>query len=376
MNATTKVQHNANERIITSWDSSPQQPQRRRRFIVAVVVLVAVLIAVTAVAGICGTGRCSSPTTDPARAATDPARAGIILSYINSITLSGRTLTYPNGSTAEERAVQWLIDDDLDTAVNDKQSLRQRYVLGTLWYLEPAPTTGFGSANDYHATSWTTHRDECDWLNVECDGNRRVTGLHLWSKYVRGQLPYDLGLLTDLTALVLWDNQIFGTIPSSLGALTALTDLSLSRNQLSGTIPSSLDTLAALYILFLDDNQLNGTIPSSLGTLTTLTYLALTDNQLTGTIPSSLGTLTALTSLGLEINQLSGTIPLSLVALTALRSLFVFSNRLVGTMPFCSLDQTLEILEADCAEVNCSCCTGCCPAAFGNIPVSLYSCED
>jgi hypothetical protein len=303
MKAATKVHHSANERIITCWDSSPQQPQRRRRFIVTVVVLVAVLIAVTAVAGICATGRCSSPTTDPARAATDPARASIILSYINSITLSGRTLTYPSGSTAEERAVQWLIDDDLDTAVNDKQSLRQRYVLGTLWFLEAAPTTGFGSANDYHATSWTMHMHECDWLNVECD-------------------------------------------------------------------------LTALDTLTLDGNQLNGTIPSTLGALTILTYLALSDNQLSGTIPSSLGTLTALTSLSLDINELSGTIPSSLVALTTLRSLFVFSNRLVGTMPFCNSDQTFEILEADCAEVNCTCCTGCCPVAFGNIPVSLYMCDD
>jgi hypothetical protein len=54
---------------------------------------------------------------------------------------------------------------------------------------------------------------------------------------MRGQIPHDLGLLTDLTDLNLDDNLLFGTIPSSLGALTALTSLYLNDNQLVGTMP-------------------------------------------------------------------------------------------------------------------------------------------
>jgi hypothetical protein len=53
-----------------------------------------------------------SPTPPP------PARVNSILRYINSITLSGQTLFYPPSTpgTAEERAVQWLIEDDVNTA--------------------------------------------------------------------------------------------------------------------------------------------------------------------------------------------------------------------------------------------------------------------
>jgi hypothetical protein len=283
-------------------------------------------------------------TTMPTNRAT--ARADTILSYINSITLSGRALTYPSSSTAEERAVQWLVEDDLGTAMEDEQSLRQRYVLGTFWFLQ---TTGhFGT--DSHATTWASNLDECEWLDVECDSNGRVTALELYTKNVRGQLPYDVGLLTDMTTLSLSVNELSGTIPSSLGALTALNELNLWENQLQKTIPLSL------------------------GSLTELTVLDLGSNQLSGTIPSSFGALSALNGLLLNGNQLSGTIPLSLNALRSLTTLWLHDNQLVGTMPFCNANQSFDDLLADCAKVSCTCCTECCPLAFGNIPGSEY-CE-
>jgi Leucine-rich repeat (LRR) protein len=267
---------------------------------------------------------------------TAAARAGIILPFINDITLSERTLTYPsNNSSAEERSVRWLVEDDLGTAVDDKQSLRQRYVLGTLWFLQSS-TTHFGS--DCHANTWTTDIDECQWLHVYCDGNGRVTELALYApnEYVpkiRGQIPDDLGLLTALTNLELYGNALTGTIPSSLGALTAMTSLLLHTNQLNGTIPSSLGALTALTGLHMGFNALTGTIPSSLGNLTALNSLTLYYNQLNGRIPSSLGTLTALMELAMDNNKLTGTIPSSLGALTALYYLTMNNNALTGTIP-------------------------------------------
>jgi hypothetical protein len=352
--------------------------QRQRCCIVFVAALLNIAAAVAA--GICGTVRCSSPTPSPVPPPVPPitataraARADTILPYINGITLSGRTLKYPSSSSsAEERAVRWLIEDDLGTAVDDELSLRQRYVLGILWFSQPtSPTTyGFGSAK--FATTWTTNMDECEWFEVGCNGNGRLTNLNLWYDNVRGQIPDDLGLLTDLTTLQLGGNQLSGTIPSSLGALTALTSLSLYNNQLVGTITSSLVALTALDDLSLGNNQLSGTIPLSLVALTALDDLSLGNNQLSGTIPLSIGALTALTWLSLGDNQLSGTIPSSIGALRALSSLWLNDNQLVGTMPFCNSDQSIEYLVADCAKVNCTCCTHCCPTAFSNIPVFEY----
>ncbi len=69
-----------------------------------------------------------------------------------------------------------------------------------------------------------------------------LTDLHLHD--VRGTIPTELGLLTQLTSLDLSGNQLNGTIPSALGKLTQLTALRLSGNQLNGTIPSTIGKFA------------------------------------------------------------------------------------------------------------------------------------
>jgi hypothetical protein len=64
--------------------------------------------------------------------------------------------------------------------------------------------------------------------------------------------------------------------------------LSLSENQLTGEIPSEIGNLTNLTWLRLDDNQLTGSIPPEIGNLTNLTFMYLGDNQLTGQIPESI----------------------------------------------------------------------------------------
>jgi Leucine-rich repeat (LRR) protein len=299
-------------------------------------------------------------------------------------------LSYPDASTAEGRALQWLIDVDLGTTApssssTNELSLRQRYALTALWF--QTPTTPLG--NPSHFATWAnTSLNECEWHDVKCDNVGRVARLTLGGDNVRGRIPDDLGLLTALNLLQLYDNyltgtipwsvgasltaleelylnsnHLSGTIPSSLGALTTLTAVALYGNQLNGTIPSSLGNVTALVKLSLSSNRLTGTIPSSLGALTAVTGLWMTGNQLNGTIPSSLGALTALDGLFLWGNRLSGTIPSSLASLTALARLWLFNNQLVGTVPFCTiLDQTtIQFLVMDCNKVSCPCCTECCP---------------
>ena len=58
---------------------------------------------------------------------------------------------------------------------------------------------------------------------------------------------------------------------------------------MTGEIPPELGGLSNLTRLWLDNNQLTGEIPPELGGLSNLTLLSLSSNQLTGEIPPELG---------------------------------------------------------------------------------------
>ena len=62
----------------------------------------------------------------------------------------------------------------------------------------------------------------------------------------------------------------------------------LGLNDLSGEIPAELGSLSNLETLYLNDNELSGEIPAELGSLSHLRYLDLSQNDLSGCVPSSL----------------------------------------------------------------------------------------
>ena len=235
----------------------------------------------------------------------------------------------------------------------------------------------------YHATggrdwerndNWLSGASMGEWYGVEADDNGRVVGIDLRENLLSGQMPGELGGLTNLQWLFLNNdafscqvtpcratsptaNRLTGPIPPELGQLTNLERLYLALNpltgeippelaalvklrelglwisQLGGGIPSWLGGLVGLEILNLAANNFSGPIPVELGDLTNLNHLELSVNQLTGTIPASLGNLTGLEHLGLNSNQLTGSIPASLGNLANLNSMYITGNELGGCIP-------------------------------------------
>jgi hypothetical protein len=123
--------------------------------------------------------------------------------------------------------------------------------------------------------------------------------VELWGEYYSLQTTYlDLG-----------SNQLTGEIPTEIGKLTNLIYLDLGSNQLTGEIPAEIGELTNLTGLLLYDNELTGVIPSEIGNLTNLIYLKLSSNELSGSIPAEIGNLANLQGLNLHSNQLSGFIP-------------------------------------------------------------------
>ena len=198
--------------------------------------------------------------------------------------------------------------------------------------------------------NWLSDEALGEWYGVTTDGGGRVTRLDLNTNQLIGEIPPELGSLSNLQWLEVgsgsfscnaqgcepWSpsaNRLSGEMPAELGDLTNLRRLNLSANQLSGEIPSELGNLANLEVLRLTGNRLNGEIPSELGSLPSLENLNLSFNQLSGEIPSELGDLANLRSLNLSGNQLSGEIPPALGSLDGLQSLALSDNRLSGETP-------------------------------------------
>ena len=94
--------------------------------------------------------------------------------------------------------------------------------------------------------NWLSDVPISEWEGVTTDDNDSVTSLFLGDNQLSGEIPPELGNLSNLSELVLIDNQLSGEIPSELGNLASLTGLHLHENQLSGEIPSELGNLASL----------------------------------------------------------------------------------------------------------------------------------
>ncbi|XP_019079273.1 probable LRR receptor-like serine/threonine-protein kinase At1g56140 isoform X2 [Vitis vinifera] len=206
--------------------------------------------------------------------------------------------------------------------------------------------------------------------------------LSLGINALSGELPKELGQLTDLRSIAFGTNNFSGSLPSELGNLVKLEQLYFDSSGLSGDIPSTFANLQSLTTVWASDNELTGNIPDFIGNWSKLTVLRLQGNSFEGSIPSSFSNLTSLTDLrisdisngsssslefikdmkslstliirnnnisdaipsnigeygsltqlDLSFNNLSGQLPESLFNLSQLTYLFLGNNQLTGSLP-------------------------------------------
>ena len=183
--------------------------------------------------------------------------------------------------------------------------------------------------------NWLSDMPLGEWHGVTTNSSGRVTGLDLYNNQLSGEIPPELGSLTNLDGLHLDRNQLTGEIPPELGSLTILTGLFLGINQLSGEIPAELGSLTNLQGLDLWRQPAErGDTGGSWADLTILDKaVSWTGTNLTGEIPAELGSLSNLEELWLDVNQLSGEIPAELGSLSNLVGLWLGQNQLTGETP-------------------------------------------
>jgi Leucine-rich repeat (LRR) protein len=216
---------------------------------------------------------------------------------------------------------------------------------------------------DWYIGNWATEPDPCAWFRVSCNPDGTVRRLDLYQNNLSGQIPSEIGDLSDLVELRLWGNAITGPIPARLGDLTNLEVLVISSNAIAGSIPGSLANLTRATYIAVGNNQLTGTIPVWLASLPDLEVLLLDGNQFSGGIPVELAALPRIKELNLGRNDLTGAIPAAFGATSTLQLLFLHRNQLSGSIPpeLGGLSQ-LRSLGLDDNQL-----TGPIPAELGNL---------
>ena len=245
----------------------------------------------------------------------------------------------------------------------------------------PTETTPAGSSGPertaltalYEATSgqdwktndgWLSDGPLDKWQRVATDENGQVTGLDLGANRLNGEIPTELGDLSNLKLLYLSDNNLTGALPQSLTGISGLESFRFHNNSgLCAPIDEAFQTwlqgialvvgsscapedsledrevLVQLYNALDGENwnnnanwltelpirQWHGVINDASGRVT---GLLLESNGLAGELPKELGSLSNLKRLELANNYLTGEVPRELGNLSELETLLLGSNRL------------------------------------------------
>ncbi|KAL1150400.1 hypothetical protein V6Z11_A10G257000 [Gossypium hirsutum] len=89
-----------------------------------------------------------------------------------------------------------------------------------------------------------------------------MSGIDLSCNRLTGEIPIEIGNLSEIRSLNLSHNNLAGNIPSTFSRLNKIESLDLSHNNLSGIIPIELLELYTLEVFNVSYNNLSGSIPS------------------------------------------------------------------------------------------------------------------
>ena len=355
----------------------------------------------------------TTPTVSPSQQPI-PSLVQDLLLVLNTVHFWPAPLSYPatNSSTAEDKALAWLADEDpmaLSLLQTDNfERLKQRFALLSFVFSNPS----------YPVEAIEVQEDECLWPYIQCSNETGwVTSINARGNRLLGSLPETIGLLTELRGIGLYSSKLQGTLPLSLSRLTLLESFDVSQGGLTGTFPwDSFRNMSNLVVLAIGDNSLSGALPTSL-IFPKIKRALLYNNVLTGRLPSELSSWSTLELFSINSNLLTGSIPSEYSAWTNINGFYVGENnglngslpasfgnwhqvdsfgvsgtsvhgeipktysswqnltygsfentQLSGAMPLCEINKTISELIADCLDVSCPCCTQCCPISVGNIP--------
>jgi hypothetical protein len=291
-------------------------------------------------------------------------------------------LVFLDPESPQSQALAWLREDPITmTPGRSSEIVLERYVLAVLYYTTAGPKWKQFPLSDSDHCTWNkalVWSGEIVYDGVLCaadedatTGGGRMESLHLGGNNLFGSLPWELVLLTSLKSIILDDNVVTGSLPTRITELTRLERFWAWSNRLTGTMPA----LFSPHMLDIDlsKNLFTGTLPERWGTeMPSIREIRVFENALTGTLPTTMGLLSNLTLFSTYSNLMTGTVPTELGLLRSLQVVDIRMNSLTGSVneTLCLVPEMLAVMEADCDEVECPCCTVCC---FNN---AMGACDD
>lgn len=299
-------------------------------------------------------------TSEPSPSPTFGGRARLItdkiISAMKNVISEEDLLAYQNNTSAQSKALHWIIDIDQSNLNSNDIHLLQRFLLAVIYYQMDGP-------NWAQKDRWLFVASECTWYGVTCvEGNGNVIGINLGHNNLDGELPPEVGAFINLETFWLHGNTIKGSIPKTIGFLGLLKSLGLWDNDLRGEIPTEIGLMSSLESIYLYRNSLNGSVPSEIGRLVMLDDLCLYDNELTGLIPEEVAKPYFLKRIWFTGNNLNGTISPSIMDMPNLEKLYLDRNSMSGYIPTGSAPKLNDM------RINNNFFEGCPPILLFKVP--------
>jgi hypothetical protein len=325
------------------------------------------------------------------------------------VTVAGGEDILSDPTTAQNRALNWLVYEDGMELGASKDHLHQRFVLMVVYFISGPWTPVEGRLE------WGSPVHECEWEGIYCkdveeleeelqgrvdellevgreDGikidvpQRIINRLHLRQRLVSGEVPAEFSLLYYLQHMDLENNKLIGALPTPLyklfnlqtlfleqneltnvdaiGEYRHLEHLALSKNAFQGQLPESFRNLQKLKTLYLHTNAFTGEVFEILKDFKSMELLDIAFNEFEGTLPTELGEMSNLTSFFAGHNQFEGQIPQEIGQCTNLKEFQVDGSHDIGGKIPAVLGQLtkLEFLKLDTCAF-----TGELPSQIGNL---------
>jgi hypothetical protein len=147
----------------------------------------------------------TTPTTSNPTAAPTPV--GIAERFIQGLPPYSRDLAVANTDSPQGKALAWLQNDPLYYQYPSVHRLNQRYAMAVLYYSTNGPLWN-------NSAGWLSNTSECTWhtnyagdRNV-CEDDSRLVRFWMGLNNLRGSMPTELELLTDVAQLNFMDVEL------------------------------------------------------------------------------------------------------------------------------------------------------------------------